>query len=131
MKKILLIEDTQNVLENIAEILELAGYEVCSADNGKRGLELAANEKPDLIICDIQMRQLDGFAVLDALNRNMALGPIPFIFLTAKAERSEKMKGMEMGASEFIVKPFDGSDLLKIVEGQLQKKRHAQTTSNH
>lgn len=121
MKHLLLIEDNTEIRENTAEILELAGYKVKTAENGKVGVELALQEKPDLIICDIMMPVLDGYGVLHLLNKNPDLNGIPFIFLTAKAERSDFRKGMEMGADDYITKPFSDIELLNAVESRLKK----------
>jgi CRP/FNR family transcriptional regulator, polysaccharide utilization system transcription regulator len=120
-KKILLIEDNIDVRENTAEILELAGYNVYTAENGKIGVDLAQKEKPDLIICDIMMPVLDGYGVLFMLSKNTETASIPFIFLTAKAERIDFRKGMEMGADDYITKPFDDMELLNAVESRLKK----------
>ncbi len=121
MKTILVIEDNQDVRENTAEILEMAGYKVLQAENGKVGVELAQNIKPDLIICDIMMPVLDGYGVIHLLNKNADTASIPFIFLTAKSERSDVRKGMEMGADDYISKPFDDIELLNAVESRLKK----------
>jgi len=121
MKKILLIEDNKEMLENTAEILELANYKVFTAKNGKVGVELAQKEKPDLIICDIMMPVLDGYGVLHLLAKNEDTGGIPFIFLTAKAERGDFRKGMEMGADDYVTKPFDDIELLNAIESRLKK----------
>lgn len=121
MKKILLIEDNNDVRENTAEILELAQYAVTTAKNGKEGVELALQEKPDLIICDIMMPVLDGHGVLHMLSKNDETSGIPFIFLTAKAERSDFRKGMEMGADDYLTKPFDDVELLNAIESRLKK----------
>jgi CRP-like cAMP-binding protein/DNA-binding NarL/FixJ family response regulator len=121
MKHLLLIEDNDEIRENTAEILELAGYKVHTAENGKIGVELALQEKPDLIICDIMMPVLDGYGVLHLLNKNPELTGIPFIFLTAKAERSDFRRGMEMGADDYITKPFSDIELLNAVESRIKK----------
>lgn len=121
MKQLLLIEDNHEIRENTAEILELAGYKVRTAENGKIGVEKALEQKPDLIICDIMMPVLDGYGVLHLLNKNPELTGIPFIFLTAKAERSDFRKGMEMGADDYITKPFNDIELLNAVESRLRK----------
>lgn len=121
MKKILLIEDNNDIRNNTAEILELSNYEVYVAENGKIGIEQAIAHKPDLIICDIMMPVLDGYAVLHAIHKNDALRNTPFIFLTAKAERSDFRKGMESGADDYITKPFDGTELLHAVDSRLKK----------
>lgn len=121
MKKILLIEDNDEVRENTAEILELSGYKVFTAENGKTGIALALKELPDLVICDIMMPMLDGYGVLHALGKHSETSGIPFIFLTAKSEKTDFRKGMEMGADDYLTKPFDGSELLSAVETRLKK----------
>lgn len=118
---ILLIEDNDDIRENTAEILELANYKVSTAANGKAGVEMALQDKPDLIICDIMMPVLDGYGVLHLLNKNPALTNIPFIFLTAKSERADFRKGMEMGADDYISKPFTDLELLNAIDSRLKK----------
>jgi CRP/FNR family transcriptional regulator, cyclic AMP receptor protein len=119
--KILVIEDNQEVRENIAEILELSEYSVIKADNGKNGVEMALREQVDLIICDIMMPQLDGYGVLHLLSKHKETRTIPFIFLTAKSEKADLRKGMEMGADDYLTKPFDGIELLTAIEVRLKK----------
>lgn len=121
MKTILIIDDNTEIRENIAEILELGGYEVLTAENGKRGVEIALKEKPSLVICDIMMPELDGYGVLHLLRKNSECENIPFIFLTAKTERNDLRKGMEMGADDFITKPFDDIELLNAIEIRIKK----------
>lgn len=121
MKTILLIEDNLQMRENTAEILELAGYKVVVAENGKVGVEAAQRENVDLVICDIMMPVLDGYGVLHMLSKNERTAGIPFIFLTAKAERSDFRKGMDLGADDYLTKPFDDLDLLNAVERRLRK----------
>ena len=121
MKKILLIEDNPEVSENTSEIMELAGYEVVSAPNGKIGVDLAQKEKPDLIICDIMMPELDGYGVLHILSKKPEVSNIPFIFLTAKTEKTDIRKGMNLGADDYLTKPFDDTDLLNAIEARLRK----------
>lgn len=121
MKKILLIEDNDDIRENTAEILELSNYHVITAANGKLGVEAALKEKPDLIICDIMMPVLDGYGVLHALHKNPDMQHIPFIFLSAKTERSDIRRGMSLGADDYITKPFEGTELLEAVESRLKK----------
>lgn len=120
-KSILLIEDNKDMRENTSEILELAHYKVLTAKNGKEGVELAQKNKPDLIICDIMMPVLDGYGALHMLSKNNDTASIPFIFLTAKAERSDLRRGMEMGADDYLTKPFDDIELLNAVESRLKK----------
>lgn len=121
MKKILLIEDNEDIRSNTAEILELSNYEVIVAENGKIGVAKALENKPDLIICDIMMPELDGYGVLHAVQRNESIRQTPFIFLTAKTERSDYRKGMELGADDYLTKPFDGTELLNAVNSRLKK----------
>ncbi|MDO7743297.1 MAG: response regulator [Pedobacter sp.] len=121
-QSILIIEDNEDIRESTAEILELANYEVFQADNGKTGVELANSHLPDLILCDIMMPELDGYGVLYLLNKNPQTAATPFIFLTAKAERMDMRKGMEMGADDYLVKPFDDVELLNAIESRLHKK---------
>ncbi len=123
MKTILIIEDNPEVRENTAEILELANYRVIQAENGKTGVELAQKIQPDLIICDIMMPVLDGYGVIHLLNKNPETASIPFIFLTAKSERMDFRKGMEMGADDYISKPFDDIELLNAIESRLKKSQ--------
>ncbi len=116
MKKVLIIEDNLDNRENSAEILELANYEVITAENGAIGLGLALSEKPDLIICDIKMPEMDGYDVLQMLTIHEETALIPFVFVSAKAEKCEVLKGMLMGANDYIIKPFDSKILLNAVE---------------
>ncbi len=121
MNTILVIEDNTEMRENICEILELAAYTVYSAENGKQGVELALAQVPDLIVCDIMMPVLDGYGVLHLLSKNARTASVPFIFLSAKAERSDVRRGMELGADDYLSKPFDDSELLAAVESRLRK----------
>lgn len=124
MKKILIliIEDNDDIRESTAEILELANYEVLQAVNGRVGVDLAISELPDVILCDIMMPELDGYGVLYLLHKNEQTATIPFIFLTAKAERIDMRKGMEMGADDYLTKPFDDVELLNAIESRLSKR---------
>jgi DNA-binding response OmpR family regulator len=121
MKSILVIDDNKDIRENTAEILDLAGYKTFTAENGKKGVELALKEKPDIIVCDIMMPELDGYGVLHLLRKNPEAQNVPFIFLTAKTERSDFRKGMEMGADDYVTKPFDDIELLNAIEMRLKK----------
>jgi DNA-binding response OmpR family regulator len=120
-RSILVIDDNNDIRENTAEILDLAGYKTFTAENGKQGVEIAIKEKPSLIVCDIMMPELDGYGVLHLLRKNPETENIPFIFLTAKTERSDFRKGMEMGADDYITKPFEDIELLNAVEVRLKK----------
>jgi DNA-binding response OmpR family regulator len=121
MKKILIIEDNLEVRENTAEIIGLSNYQVITAENGKIGVELALKELPDLIVCDIMMPVLDGYGVCHLLSKHKETASIPFIFLTAKSEKADFRRGMEMGADDYITKPFDGIELLNAIEVRLKK----------
>ncbi|MBC7873256.1 MAG: response regulator [Ferruginibacter sp.] len=121
MKSVLVIDDNSDIRENTAEILELAGYKTFTAENGKKGVETALREKPDVIVCDIMMPELDGYGVLHLLRRNPDTERIPFVFLTAKTERNDFRKGMEMGADDYITKPFEDIELLNAIEMRLKK----------
>lgn len=120
-RTILVIDDNNDIRENTAEILELAGYKTLTAENGKRGVEVAINSKPAIIVCDIMMPELDGYGVLHLLRKHPHTQNIPFIFLTAKTERGDFRKGMEMGADDYITKPFEDIELLNAVEVRLKK----------
>jgi DNA-binding response OmpR family regulator len=118
---ILVIDDNKDIRENTAEILDLAGYTTYMAENGKVGVEIALKERPSLIVCDIMMPELDGYGVLHLIRKNRETANTPFIFLTAKTERNDFRKGMEMGADDYITKPFEGIELLNAVEIRLRK----------
>jgi len=121
MKSILVIDDNADIRDNTAEILDLGGYKTYTAENGKKGVEVAMKEKPDVIVCDIMMPELDGYGVLHLLRKNPETQNIPFIFLTAKTERTDFRKGMEMGADDYITKPFEDIELLNAIEVRLKK----------
>lgn len=120
-KKVLLIEDDKIVRENTTEILELASYTVKTAINGKEGVSLAKSFMPDIIICDILMPELDGYGVLQIISKSPKLEHIPFIFLTAKTHHEDLRKGMELGADDYIRKPFEESELLRAIESRLKR----------
>ncbi len=119
--KIALIEDNHDMRENIEEILELADYDVVTAENGKKGVSLIKQELPDLILCDIMMPELDGYGVLYMISRDPKTAAIPFIFLTAKSEKEDFRKGMNLGADDYLTKPFDDRQLLDAVERRLKR----------
>jgi DNA-binding response OmpR family regulator len=121
MKSILLIEDDTILRENTSELLELANYHVVTAPNGKIGLEVAKNTLPDIIVCDIMMPELDGYGVLEGLSGNENTKHIPFIFLSAKTERKDVRKGMDLGADDYITKPFEEEELISAIESRLAK----------
>jgi CRP/FNR family transcriptional regulator, cyclic AMP receptor protein len=121
MKKVLLIEDNLEMSENTAEILEMANYKVITANNGKEGVKLTLETKPDLILCDIMMPILDGYGVLYSIHENREVRNTPFIFLTAKGERADVRQGMELGADDYITKPFNAAELLAAIETRFKK----------
>ncbi len=121
MKKILVIEDNAEVRENLEEILELSGYEVEAAEDGKVGVERALKSPPDLILCDVMMPQLDGFGVLNILSKKSATANVPFVFLTAKTEKSDFRRGMNLGADDYVTKPFYKDELLDVIDTRLRK----------
>jgi CRP-like cAMP-binding protein/FixJ family two-component response regulator len=125
MKKILVIEDNQDVRENLEEILTLANYRALTAENGKVGVELAIREIPDLIISDVMMPELDGYGVLHILSRTPSTADIPFVFLTSKTEKEDFRKGMTLGADDYFPKPFDNLQLLDAIEARLKKSDRA------
>lgn len=120
---ILIIEDHTDICENTAELLELAGYKVVVAHNGKDGIESACRHKPDLILCDIMMPQMDGYGVLYALGNLPDVAGTPFIFLSAKSENNDIKKGIDLGACDYIVKPFENEELLRKVNEKLRKEK--------
>ncbi|KOR37482.1 MULTISPECIES: ATP-binding response regulator [Planktothricoides] len=122
MKKILVIEDEKPVLTNIIEILESGGFRAIGAENGEIGVQLATQEIPDLIICDIMMPVLDGYGVLTKLRSQPLTEIIPFIFLTAKADKGDLRQGMNLGADDYISKPFRRKELLEAVNIRLEKQ---------
>jgi two-component system, sensor histidine kinase and response regulator len=122
MKKILIVEDNLIVLANIGKLLKAEGFQVLSAENGKLGLQLARTEFPDLILSDIMMPELDGYGMLEALRQDSQYSAIPFIFLTAKVERQDMRRAMELGSDDFLTKPFTRDELLKSIGSRLQKQ---------
>jgi len=120
--RLLIIEDNDDIRESTSEILQLASYEVFQASNGKQGVDLAIKHIPDVILCDIMMPELDGYGVLHLLNKREDTALIPFIFITAKTDRVEVRKGIEMGADDYLTKPFDDIELLNAIESRLKKK---------
>ena len=122
MKKILVIEDEDVIRSNLMELLEVEDFDVIGAENGRVGLSLAREYLPNLIVCDVMMPDLDGYGVLEALRRDPVLATIPFVFLTAKAERTDLRQGMDLGADDYLTKPFTRDELLKAIEARLAKQ---------
>ena len=127
---ILIIEDNDDIRESTAEILSLTGYQVHMASEGKSGVDMALKILPDIILCDIMMPELDGYGVLYMLGKHETTANIPFVFMTAKAERSDMRKAMEMGADDYLTKPFDDMELLNAIESRLKKKSAQSSTAS-
>ena len=122
MKKILVIEDEEIIRENILKLLKAEGFDVTGAENGTQGLNAAVSNLPDVIICDVMMPELDGYEVLMALRSNPVTATLPFVFLTGKAERSEMRQGMELGADDYLTKPFTKAELVGAISSRLKKQ---------
>jgi DNA-binding response OmpR family regulator len=123
MKKILLVEDDTSLRENVAELLELSGFEVCTASNGLIAVDMAKKELPDLVLCDIMMPELDGYGVLEELSSHDSTRQIPFIFVSAKTEKQDVRRGMNLGADDYLTKPFEEEELLSAIECRLEKAK--------
>ena len=121
MKKVLLIEDDAILRENTSELLELSNYEVITASNGKIGVDKAIKILPDIIVCDILMPEMDGYSVLQELTKHSIAKYIPFVFLSAKTERQDIRKGMNMGADDYLTKPFGEKELINTIESRIAK----------
>jgi CheY-like chemotaxis protein len=122
MTKILVIEDEDTVRENILELLDAEGFDAIAAENGRIGLNLAQQQLPDLILCDVRMPELDGYGVLTGLQQQPITAAIPFIFLTAKAAKTDLSHGLELGATAYITKPFTLAELLGVIESQIENQ---------
>jgi DNA-binding response OmpR family regulator len=129
MKTVLLIEDDVVLRENTAEILELAGYNVLTASNGKSGIKTVQKYVPDIIVCDIMMPEIDGYETLKILSKNKKTNRIPFIFLSAKTEHKDVRKGMNLGADDYITKPFSEDELISAIASRLAKAEILKETS--
>lgn len=121
MKRILIIEDEPEMRRNLATILRLERFQPLTAEHGRAGLELALREKPDLILCDVMMPELDGYGVLKALRENTATRATPFIFLTARGEKPDVRAGMNLGADDYLTKPVAKGDLLNAISSRLKR----------
>jgi DNA-binding NarL/FixJ family response regulator len=121
MKKILVIEDEPEMRRNITTLLRYYDYEPIAAENGRVAVEMARREKPDLILCDVMMPELDGYGVLHALQSDASLARIPFIFLTAKGEKDDLRSGMNLGADDYLTKPVVNADLVRAIESRLRR----------
>ena len=120
-KKIVLIEDDPVLRENTAELLELSNYTVETAPNGKTGVAAVKKELPDIVVCDIMMPELDGYGVLELLSKEESTRRIPFIFLSAKTEHKDIRKGMDLGADDYLTKPFEEDELISAIESRIAK----------
>ena len=123
MKRILVIEDEPEMRRNITALLRYHDYEPIEAANGRAGVGLAQREKPDLILCDVMMPELDGHGVLQALQHDPHLALIPFIFLTAKGEKDDLRSGMNLGADDYLTKPVANADLVRAIEARLRRSQ--------
>lgn len=131
MELILIVEDDQGIRESLKEILELVSYNVIIAKDGKEGYLKIIEEKPDLVLCDVNMPELDGFELLEAVNQRYAHEIIPpFIFLTAKVEKQDIRKGMNLGAEDYILKPFEHTEVLKIIRLRLDRRKKLLESGN-
>jgi CheY-like chemotaxis protein len=128
--KLLIIEDDNVLRDNTAELLELHNFEVIKASNGKEGLRLAKTMTPDIIVCDIMMPEFDGYEVLKELAKYKKTRYIPFIFLSAKTEHQDVRKGMDMGADDYITKPFNEDELISAIKSRLAKAAILQDQRN-
>jgi DNA-binding NarL/FixJ family response regulator len=121
MKKILVIEDEPEMCRNLTTVLRLEQFRPLPAENGRIGIELAKKEKPDLILCDVMMPELDGYGVIAALRADQETAAIPFIFLTAKGEKPDIRAGMNLGADDYLIKPVAKYDLLDAINSRLER----------
>uniref|UniRef100_A0ACD5GQS3 Response regulator transcription factor n=1 Tax=Desertifilum tharense IPPAS B-1220 TaxID=1781255 RepID=A0ACD5GQS3_9CYAN len=126
MIKILVIEDEDAIRENLIDLLEISNFEALSADNGKTGLELATQFCPDLILCDVMMPEMDGYEVLAHLRSQPRTATIPFIFLSAKAARPDLRQGMNLGADDYLTKPYTPDEILGAIASRLEKHQQVQ-----
>jgi len=127
MKKILVIEDSPEMRRNLLTVLKFEKFQAIGAENGREGIELARREKPDLILCDVMMPELDGYGVIKALREDPATVTIPFIFLTAKGEKPDVRAGMNLGADDYLTKPAAKADLLNAITARLERQSQQAT----
>ena len=128
MKRILLIEDNHSLREEILNVLELEGFEVRTAENGRVGLERLKDEIPDIVLCDLMMPDMDGYETLQAIRSNPATSTLPVILLTARDDEQCKTRGAELGADDYVTKPFRIPELLGVVQGVAKKLARPRVT---
>lgn len=129
MKRILIIEDDPQTRENLATILEMEGFQTLTAEDGRAGLRLAREALPDLVLCDVMMPEMDGYAVLEALRASPETVSLPFIFLTAKGDRRDQRAGMNLGADDYLSKPATADELLAAINSRLQRHVEQETAA--
>ncbi len=125
-KKILIIEDQAPMRRNVALMLQMEGYETCTASNGREGVEVARQLQPDLVLCDVMMPEMDGYGVVQALRADSNFATTPFIFLTAKSDKNDLRVGMNFGADDYLTKPVMREDLLAAVQTRLARAEAVQ-----
>ena len=123
-QRILVVDDRETLLTAVQDILEIEGYIALTATNGVKALQVMEEIRPDLIVADILMPQMNGYALYEAVRARPEWASIPFIFLTAKAEREDVSKGKELGVEDYIIKPFEPQELLRVVRARLE---HSET----
>ncbi|WP_071190833.1 response regulator [Trichormus sp. NMC-1] len=123
MNTILIIEDEPQIRKNIQQILDLEGFATITAEDGLEGLDMAEKHQPDMIICDVMMPNLDGYGLIEVLRQKPLTADIPFIFLTAKAENNDLRQGMELGADDYLIKPFKADELIRAISTRFEKRQ--------
>ena len=130
MKKVLAIDDSPEIRLIISETLNLFGFQTLIAEDGVTGIKVAQEHLPDLIICDINMPNLDGYGTLKAMREHEATAPIPFVFLSGATDKITMRKGMELGADDYLTKPFSPKELMASVNARLEKQAELQRLSD-
>ena len=120
-KRLLLIDDDPNLILLVRDYLEFRGYEVLTADNGKEALNLLTQNLPDMIICDIMMPEMDGYALIENVRQDQRTSWIPVLFLSARGQSQDRIKGLNLGADVYMVKPFEPEELVALVESSLKQ----------
>ena len=131
MTKILVIEDNDDVREEIVDILRFEGFDVRDAENGRLGLEVVKEWAPDIVVCDIMMPELDGYATLEAMRADPASAATPVVCLTARGERYDMRRAMELGADDYLTKPFTSAELLAALGAALARRGKANGRDSH